>query len=91
MTQPLTWSRTPIPEMDFGLSIQESHGFSRVECQIKEGVSLLQAALVLVTFGIISAVVILALRFQIGSATLVKRRKQRFLRKINGVWKVELK
>ena len=33
MTQPLTWSRTPIPEMDFGLSIQESHGFSRVECQ----------------------------------------------------------
>ena len=58
---------------------------------IKEGVSLLQAALVLVTFGIISAVVILTLRFQIGSATLVKRRKQRFLRKINGVWKVELK
>ena len=33
MTQPLTWSRTPIPEMDFGLSIQESNGFSRVECQ----------------------------------------------------------
>ena len=52
---------------------------------------MLQAALVLVTFGIISAVVILTLRFQIGNATLVKRRKQRFLRKINGVWKVELK
>ena len=33
MTQPLTWNHTPIPEMDFGLSIQESHGFSRVECQ----------------------------------------------------------
>ena len=58
---------------------------------IKEGVSLLQAALVLVTFGIISAIVILTLRFQIGSATLAKRRKQRFLRKIDGMWKVELK
>ena len=45
----------------------------------------------LVTFGIISAIVILTLRFQLGNATLAKRRKQRFLRKIDGMWKVELK
>ena len=36
MAQPLTWGHTPIAEMHFGLITQESHGFSRVECQIKQ-------------------------------------------------------
>ena len=31
--QPLTWGHTPMAEMHFGLITQESHGFSRVECQ----------------------------------------------------------